>query len=226
MSIRTAPQIRHHIPEELLVAHAAGELPDAVALVVATHAALCRECTATIRVWEEIGGETLERLTPAPLPSDLLTRIESRIAAGEAEPAPTHPVAEGIDADDVLPMPLRRLAGGSLSTLRWQWRAPGAKEALLPVSLGGIPARIARLSTFFYIPMHTHREPEYTLILSGGLRDQHGTYERGDVHIYDEHHRHSQRVLPGAPCVCLVVNSSELVPLTLLGQVMARLFGA
>lgn len=226
--------IRHHVEDELLVAYAAGDLPEAVALFVTAHAALCVACRSTILRWEDIGGEMLvdlpgTNMSDSALPStlDRLENLGLGVARNGSDPATAvaPPLTVHPEASDVLPLPILEYLGGSIENLRWKWILPGVRQADLPLHHEGIPVRINRLSSFVRIPLHTHRGPEYTLILSGGFQDEHGTYERGDVHVLGAQDRHAQRVLPGAPCLCLVVNSDRLVPLTLIGRLMGRLTG-
>jgi putative transcriptional regulator len=218
--------IRHHVDDELLVAFAAGDLPEAVALFVGSHAALCETCRSTILRWEDVGGEMFVGLEPVALDvsalASTLDRLDEprpRSAEGPLRSAPRP------RASDLLPLPLLEYARGSIDNLRWRRILPGVLQADLPVFYEGIPVRINRLSSFVRIPLHTHRAPEYTLILAGGFQDEHGTFERGDVLVYDAQDRHSQRVLPGGPCLCLVVNSDRLVPLTWLGRLLGRITG-
>ena len=52
--------IRHHLTDQLLMAYAAGDLPEAFNLVVATHVSLCDECRARLASYEAVGGAMLE----------------------------------------------------------------------------------------------------------------------------------------------------------------------
>ena len=52
--------IRHHVSDRLLMAYAAGTLPEAFSLVVATHLSLCDECRARAASYDALGGAVLE----------------------------------------------------------------------------------------------------------------------------------------------------------------------
>ena len=52
--------IRHHLSEQLLTGYAAGQLPEAFNLIVATHVSLCDECRARLAALEVVGGAILE----------------------------------------------------------------------------------------------------------------------------------------------------------------------
>jgi putative transcriptional regulator len=218
----------HHPTDDLLLGHASGSPDEGAELVVATHLALCPTCRRQVAVWEEVGGAYLDALEPVPGPAlDARALAEAvREAAPEPPAAPIHRDRDrdrDLDRDrPVLPEPLRTLAGGDVGELSWRWRGPGVREVTLPVPSPGPAVRIARLAPWITFPMHADRDRELTLVLSGGLRDAFGTFERGDLSIRDASHRHEQRVLPGEPCICLVVNADRLVPLTWLGRILAR----
>ena len=52
--------IKHHLNEELLMAYAAGSLPEAFNLMVATHVSLCDECRARVESYDALGGAVIE----------------------------------------------------------------------------------------------------------------------------------------------------------------------
>lgn len=56
--------ITHHTPDAMLAAYAAGNLPHAFAVVVATHVSLCDECRAALEAHQSVGGAVLETAMP------------------------------------------------------------------------------------------------------------------------------------------------------------------
>ncbi|MEL7131794.1 MAG: transcriptional regulator, partial [Pseudomonadota bacterium] len=54
-------KITHHLTDEFLMAYAAGTLPEAFNLMVATHVSLCDECRAVVESYNALGGEVLEQ---------------------------------------------------------------------------------------------------------------------------------------------------------------------
>ena len=46
----TEAQPQHHVDEDVLLAYAAGSLPEAASLVAAAHLTLCPHCRAVLRV--------------------------------------------------------------------------------------------------------------------------------------------------------------------------------
>ena len=66
--------ITHHLSDEYLVEYAAGSLPEAESLVVASHLSMCGECRARVETFESIGAVLLEtgrRKRFLPMPSTL-----------------------------------------------------------------------------------------------------------------------------------------------------------
>jgi putative transcriptional regulator len=78
--------IRHHLPDELLLAYAAGTLAEPWSLVVATHLSLCPVCRAREAHFAAIGGAELESFMPERLDAGALdacfARIERQDRAG------------------------------------------------------------------------------------------------------------------------------------------------
>jgi putative transcriptional regulator len=216
------PQRRpvHHFPEELLLDHATGALPEGEAVLVATHLALCHECRAAAVDLEAIGGALLSAVDPVPLAPDALNRVLARIDAGEVPPAQTGGAAA--KAAGSLPRPLHAYLGGGaeadLATLAWQPLADGVDQALLrPLWAAadgtwppGVQVSLVRLAPGAVAPQHTHLGIEATVIVQGGFADQFGQYERGDAWIVDASVDHAPVALPGDPCLCLVYQDAPL----------------
>ena len=51
--------IKHHLPDDILMAYAAGTLPEAFNLMVATHVSMCDTCRAQVESFDAVGGEML-----------------------------------------------------------------------------------------------------------------------------------------------------------------------
>ena len=73
--------IRHHLSDQLLMAYAAGDLPEAFNLVVATHVSLCDECRAQLASFEAVGGAMLESNDVAEMSDDSLAACMDRISS-------------------------------------------------------------------------------------------------------------------------------------------------
>lgn len=203
--------ITHHPKKEILLDYAAGALGEGPALAVATHAALCRECTEQIEMLEALGGALLEEVTPAPV-SDLL--LEQTLAMLD-DPEPAMVAAAEIDAETAaqVPEPLLRYIGRGLAHLAWR-RVGGivaaVEEVRLPVATKNVKVSLMRLKAGSLMPRHSHRGNEFTLVLAGGFSDGGNQYGPGDFVAKDPSHTHQPVVDDDGECLCLVVLDAPL----------------
>jgi anti-sigma factor ChrR (cupin superfamily) len=58
-------------------------------------------------------------------------------------------------------------------------------------------------------PAHRHRGDEVILVLQGTLRDEHGSYQAGQICRSRAGSSHTEEVLPGEECFCYVVYYGE-----------------
>jgi putative transcriptional regulator len=196
--------INHHPPLELMFDYAAGATSEPVALVVATHAALCPDCAAHIRRIEDVGGALLETIEPVDVGETALEAVMMRLD----EPEPAAVAANGpVDAETsaVVPEPLLPYIGRGLAHLAWKSAGRMAEEARLPLSVKGFKAALMRLKPGAEMPIHTHRGSEFTLVLAGGYKDEGKQFLRGDFDFKDASHEHRPIVDTDGPCLCLIV---------------------
>lgn len=184
--------ITRHPSDGCLLAYAAGTLPEALAIVVATHAGRCACCRRTLLACEATGGALLEALPPAPLSDHALETVLARI--GE----PVAGVPPVLNPD--LPAPLDRIALGRWwpigPGIRWRWlRTEGAAWA------GLILAQPGRS-----LPPHAHDGRELTCVLSGAFADGEGVYQAGDVAEPDGDHDPPPAVVGEAPCLWVLAS--------------------
>jgi len=116
--------VKHHVPDEFLLAYSAGILPEAFSLVVAAHASLSDDSRARLGAYDSIGGAVLENVAPCEMSSDSLEVAMERANGGQSarKPAPT-PAARG-----VFPEPLRGYIGGDIDAVNWRTVGPGVKQ--------------------------------------------------------------------------------------------------
>jgi len=119
--------IRHHLSDPLLMGYAAGSLPEAFSLVVATHVSLCDDCRARLAGFDAVGGAVLDAET-AEMSAGSLDAVMARLTRQD-RPVPN------VRKRGVLPAPLADYVGGDLDAVRWRpvarprpcwWSRPGA----------------------------------------------------------------------------------------------------
>ena len=211
------PAVRptHHPSQARLLDYASGSLPEPLALLVATHLALCPLCRRGLAELEAVGGALLEALPPEPVADDSLARLLARI---DRPAPPAEPVARAAAAADlVLPQPLRDYVG-SLDRVAWRHLGP-LSEARLLTGFEKFTTRLLRVTPGTALPRHTHAGSELTLVLQGGFSDVTGHYLRGDVCEADSGVDHRPVADQDEICVCLIVTDA---PLRLTGG-LARL---
>ena len=202
--------VQHHLDHATLVRFASGDLDEAFCVIVASHLVLCETCRHGARDAESIGGQLLEAVDQVPLRTDAIDEALDRIDNDKAcnddiQPAIKKPV---ISKSDV-PEPLQHFVGASLAQLAWKTVAPGiAKHTIkLPTSTKS-SLYMLKIAAGKAVPEHGHGGNEMTLVLSGAYRDDMGIFGPGDIEDLDEHIEHQPKVLPEAPCICLVATEA------------------
>ncbi len=199
---------QHHPADDLLIAYAAGSQEEPLALVVATHLALCARCRSEVERLEELGGVLLDEQEPEALGESSLEHVLARL--DEAAPEePTQRAAATAPADPRLPRPLRDYLGAGLERLDWTSYRGLEKVELLPEA-HGFRTRLMRIKSGTAMPAHTHEGSELTLVLAGGFSDEHGHFLRGDLAEADASVDHRPVADPGEDCLCLAVTDAPL----------------
>jgi putative transcriptional regulator len=211
-----------HPPESLLVDYAAGTLPEAISLLVATHLTYCPDCRKEVQALEAVGGALLESLPPAEVKTDfdrLLAQLnvpepprpEAPLAGEAWMPRPVRRALAGIPSTPAKPLPWKRVTG-ALSEIRLAppSRTPGGRTRLMRIAAGGA------------MPEHTHGGTEYVLVLKGGFSDQFGHYLPGDLSISTADHTHTPIADTDGDCICLAVVDGTLKLTGVMGWVVNR----
>jgi len=217
-------KITHHPSDDLLLAHAAGQLPAGPALVLAAHVEQCPQCQAQLRLGEAIGGALLEELPGTPLRPDALARTLQRIdALAAAEPrAPQVTTAPP-------PLPAgarwpRALAG--CSATRWRWIGPGMRWSRVTVPWDpDANVFLLRIGPGKYLPQHTHSELELTQVLYGRFHDGRALFDAGDFDAADTQVRHQPVVQEGSECICLASVQGRVLFDGLIARTLGALVG-
>jgi len=194
--------IRHHIPDDLLMGYAAGALPQAFDLVVATHVSLSDDARARLAGFEELGGAVLAELEECEVGEDSLEKTLAKIA-GMAPTPKASPVA------GTFPKPLQDILGGDESAVKWKSLGMGAKQAIV-CSDDGATARLLYIPAGQAMPQHGHNGMEMTLVLKGAFRDEGGVYARGDIEVANQEVDHQPVAEPGEDCICLIATDAKL----------------
>lgn len=196
--------IRHHLSDELLMAHAAGELPEAFGLLVSTHVSMCDECRSRLEAYEALGGAVLDQCGSVTMADDSLAACFARI---DGQPAIQRPVARR--PRSVFPPPLDAYVGGGLEAVRWRPVGMGVRQAVLRTARGAT-ARLLYIPAGQAVPDHGHRGTELTLVLQGAFRDETDRFGPGDVEIADQSMNHTPIAEPGVDCICLAATDAPL----------------
>ncbi|VFR20590.1 FIG111991: hypothetical protein [plant metagenome] len=230
---------RHHLDDATLVSYSAGALPAALALVAATHIALCPQCRARLACVDRLGGMLMHagpdwRQEPTPAPNPLrgrdamlarLDALEGMPLGGAPKPAPAAPSAEAGSPDpDLLPGLLHPHFGTRYSALRWRLVAPGLHR----VQANGIhegQLMLLKLAPGMALPPHGHGGSEMTLVLKGAYNDCFGRYGAGDIADLDEDIEHQPVAEQGEPCIALAGTDAPLRFKTWGARLVQRLVG-
>lgn len=200
--------IRHHLNETILLAHAAGELPEAFNLVVATHLTLCDDCRARALALDALGGAVIARGEAISLPDAVveaaLARITGLAPVGEARPVSV--ARQGVGR---VPAPLSDYVGADLGAVRWRSVGLGVRQAILDTGRAAT-ARLLFIPGGQAMPDHGHGGLELTLVLQGAFDDGAERFGPGDIEIADQTTTHRPVAAPGADCICLAASDARL----------------
>lgn len=212
-----SPTIRHHVSDALLMAYAAGALPEAFSLVVATHVSMCDECRARLGAHEAIGGAVLDDCA-APLADGALAACLGRLGAPEARAA-----VQALPRGGLFPQPLRDYVGGDLSAVKWRPLGMGVRQALLRTGPEA-RARLLYIPAGQAVPDHGHRGTELTLVLQGAFADATDRFGPGDLEVAGEELEHTPVAEAGADCICLAATDAPLRFNSLMPRLLQPLF--
>ena len=200
------------------MAYAAGTLPEAFNLMVATHVSICDECRAVVESYDALGGEVLDQtpgndvaLTPGSFAATM-----ALIAGGAPEQIRTER-----PRDPVLPHPLQDYVGGGLDAIKWRSVGMGVKQAILPTSKDA-SARLLYIPAGTAMPDHGHHGLEMTLVLQGAFQDEDDYFARGDVEVADSDMHHTPVADIHEDCICLAVTDAPLRFQGLLPKIAQR----
>jgi putative transcriptional regulator len=207
---------QHHLDTATLVSYAAGALPEALAVVAATHLGVCRHCREQLHDAESVGGQLLAQQAPVAIEPTRLSELRTAMleqlehAAPATSPKAADAGATGTPADpDRLPAPLHPYFGTSYRALRWRWVAPGVRY-LRAAGVDDAKLIMLKIAPGKSMPVHSHGGTEITQILQGAYDDALGHYAAGDIADLDSEVEHQPVTSPGVPCICVAALDAPL----------------
>ncbi len=216
----------HHLEETTLLEYTAGALPEPVAMLAATHLALCTDCRSTHSVLESAGGalleESLSDSSQALSQSEGIDGIRDAVFAqlDTPQPDPIDHSRNSPGPDLVIPRPLRDYLGGGLDDVQFRRISPALEVVDILPDYPEISTRLMKIAAGKAMPRHSHDGSEYTLVLDGGFSDGDVSFHRGDVAIADEHIDHTPVAEEGTDCICLAVNFAPVRLTGALGRLL------
>lgn len=207
--------IKHHLSDQLLMGYAAGNLPEAFSLVVATHVSMCDDCRARAEAYEAVGGAVLE--------TETATMSEASLDACLAKLGKPEVPQWAAPRRGLFPAPLADYIGGDLDSIRWKPLGMGVRQAILPTAKGA-SARLLYIPAGQGVPDHGHRGLELTLVLQGAFRDDTDRFGPGDVEIAGEADEHTPVAESGVDCICLAATDAPLRFMGLVPRLLQPIF--
>ncbi len=198
-------QIKHHLTEPLLMGYAAGTLPEAFNLVVATHITMCDTCRAALAEYEAVGGEVMLKSDPVDVAEDALAATMALIDSGAVaeKPAPVRVQSS------IFPGPLQDYVSGDIDSLKWRKVGGGVSQLVLQTS-SEASVRLLRIPAGTAVPDHGHHGTELTLVLQGAFTDAEDRFGAGDVEVANEDLHHTPVAEEGVDCICLAATDAPL----------------
>lgn len=219
--------IKHHPSNETLVAFVNGTLDEANTLVVATHLAHCQECRTAVRQMAEVGGNLLAMADPVEVGPSSRDSCLSKLDSTPIEAVGSTCVLEG-PAVEVKAAPRRVLDPMAFVELygsgNWKWLGPGVYRQDLDVpSDDGTRAFILKAAPGTRLPDHSHEGTEWTCVLKGAFRHDHGRFGIGDFDEADSSVDHNPYVEEGEECICLVALNGDVRMKSWIGRLIQPL---
>lgn len=193
----------YHPANELLMAFAAGQLTNALGIMIACHLETCPKCRQQVRLFEQLGGELVSNEPSIEVSDHMLPRLLQALD----QPTPAEPSQPG---DIRLPRPLRRFVPAYFDQLPWKGFTASIQEYLLPFSDDQFTAKLYKIAANTKIPKHTHGGREFTLVMEGSFSDHAGDYVAGDFVLANQQTIHQPTAASDSDCICFAVLDAPL----------------
>lgn len=217
--------IIQHPGGDWLSAYAAGTLPLGQSLCLAAHLEFCSQCRQNYSRLNQLGGELMQSLTPAPSAKLSIDELMARIDTQPKKPQQDIE-AEGLDLsaaatkmgtkgrakqdDTVVPRSLQKFIPEGYQKLKWSRISPSIRSAELCRDDKGLKVELLRIKPGGSSPTHTHLGDELTMILQGSFSDETGVYHTGDFMACDQSHTHTPVASLDRECICLTVSQAPI----------------
>ncbi|MEP2530384.1 ChrR family anti-sigma-E factor [Shimia sp.] len=192
--------VTHHIPDAMLAAYAAGNLPHAFAVAVASHISLCSKCRVALEAHQAVGGAVLDESYSVAVSSNLKGDIFAQLDASFS-PEPVY------ERRGIYPGPVLEVMKGREP--RWKKLGMGVRQDILSADANG-SVRLLYIPAGQAVPDHSHNGLELTLVLQGSFSDETGRFGVGDLEIADEEVEHTPVADFGEACICLAATDARL----------------
>ncbi len=200
--------------------YAAGTLPEAFNLVVATHISMCDTCRAALAEYEAVGGEVMLEGEPVVLAEDALAATLALIDSG-FDATPSQPKRR---VESIFPGPLQDYVSGDIDSLKWRKIGGGVSQLVLETS-SEATVRLLRIPGGTAVPDHGHRGTELTLVLQGAFVDESDRFGAGDVEVANEDVEHTPVAEQGVDCICLAATDAPLRFNSFVPRIAQRFIG-
>ncbi|KZZ73831.1 hypothetical protein A3765_26675, partial [Oleiphilus sp. HI0130] len=196
---------------------AAGQLPDALGLMIACHLESCTACRESVHKYESLGGDILEQCTEESVSPDLLEKTLALLDSNEPEQTFERTSYERLKN---IPRPLRRFIKSDYDSLDWSGFSKNIREVVLNIEDGRYTTKLYRIKAGQELPEHTHEGREFTLVMSGSFSDRTCDYSEGDFILADQSTTHQPRASMDQDCICLAVMDAPLKMTGIFGRML------
>ena len=215
------------IPDEWIVAYAAGTLSEAKATLVATHISFHPELKEKLRLAEDIGGELLHSSEKISVSDDMFEKIEAMLdkPIADAEHSSVQPL-QNMMHNKSIPAPLKDYVGLTGKKPKWHVMGPGLRQAKLCKGENGERLWLLKAKGGTAMPQHDHNGQEMTLVLQGSYHVGETRYGVGDLEIAADHiEDHEPMIDSGEDCICLVVTEAPIKLKSMLARIAQPFIG-
>jgi putative transcriptional regulator len=198
--------------QALLLDYAAGNLDEALHLIVESHLSFSKDSYRKVREFETIAGSLLcHDIAPVSVSDKCLHAclesldIKREVQASHKLCAQEMGLCETLRGLN-LPQALLQVLTPSM---RWSHFMSGMEMINIPMSQKS-RVHLLRVAPGIETPDHTHKGIEVTLVLDGAFDDIHGRHEVGNLIVEDGTTTHAPVADKRQGCICLTVTTAPI----------------